>query len=188
MVSVSQVDLAPFFLRTFPSTTSATLEFPEFTPVSHTNVGVTPFVDALFGLPPSGIQVINHPPVSRRPLDSRYYRHLYIAPLLKKQSISISWKSFWSFSIVHSARNVWYRLLQAKIPCRAFLHHVNLSSVPDSACLLCGQLEIIEHFIFLCPHKTPFWSSIWTQYFQNSFDTYRLTQALSYLSFPLLLF
>ncbi|KAG1438597.1 hypothetical protein G6F56_012592 [Rhizopus delemar] len=103
MVSVSQVDLAPFFLRTFPSTASAALELPDFTPVSHNNVDVTPFVDALFGLPPSGIQVINHPPVSRRPLDSRYYRRLYIAPLLKKQSISISWKSFWSFPIVHSA-------------------------------------------------------------------------------------
>ncbi|KAG1445477.1 hypothetical protein G6F56_009902 [Rhizopus delemar] len=103
MVSVSQLDLAPFFLRTFPSTASAALELPEFIPVSHTKVDVTPFVDALFGLPPSGIQVINHPPVSRRPLDSQYYRRLYIAPLLKKQPISISWKSFWTFPIVHSA-------------------------------------------------------------------------------------
>ncbi|KAG1468614.1 hypothetical protein G6F56_003729 [Rhizopus delemar] len=55
MVSVSQVDLAPFFLRTFPSTASAALDFPEFTPVSHTYVDVTPFVDSLFALPSSGI-------------------------------------------------------------------------------------------------------------------------------------
>ena len=184
MVSTSQLYLAPFFLRMFSSTASATLDLPTLPPVSHTSVNITPFVDALFGLPPSGIQVINHPSVPRRPLDSRYYRRIYTAPSHKKLSVTISWKSFWSFSIAHSARNVWYHLLQAKIPCHVFLHSINLSAVTDGACLLCGQPETIEHFVFLCPQKLPFWSSIWSQYFQNSFDSYRLTQALLYLSFP----
>ncbi|CAO3667675.1 unnamed protein product [Rhizopus stolonifer] len=176
--------LAPFFLRTFLSASSASLAIPDFVPVSHSSVDVTPFVDALFGLPQSSIQVTNPPPVPRRPLDSRYYRRLYLAPSIQNLSITISWSSFWFFSIIHPARNVWYRILHKKIPYRAFLHRINLCSVPDGACLLCGQIKTAEHLTIHCPRKTTFWSSIWSHYFQNSFDNYRLTQALLYLSFP----
>ncbi|KAG1460822.1 hypothetical protein G6F56_005860 [Rhizopus delemar] len=160
LVSGLHLSLAPFFLHTFLTASSASMAIPAFVPASCSFVDVTPFVYALFGLPPSGMQVHNLSPVTRRPFDSRYYRHLYLAPLLKTMSTIISWSSFWSFSMVHSARNVWYRVLHQKIPCRAFLHRIDLSSVPDGACLLCGQPETSEHLIILCPRKTPFWSSI----------------------------
>ncbi|KAG1467481.1 hypothetical protein G6F56_004393 [Rhizopus delemar] len=139
MISHSHLTLAPFVLRTFFPDAQVFLVPSGFTLVRHSSIDVTPFVDALFGLPPSGIQVANLPLVSRRPLDSRFYRRLSTAPLLKTVSITISWKSFWSFPIVHSARNIWYRLLQTKIPCRAFLHRIHLCSVPEATCLLCGQ-------------------------------------------------
>ncbi|KAG1472166.1 hypothetical protein G6F56_001703 [Rhizopus delemar] len=126
MISHSHLTWAPFVLRAFFPAAQVFLVPSGFTPVRHNLIGVTPFVDALFGLSPFGIQVANLPLVSRRPLYSRF--------------------------------------------CHA-------------ACLLCGQLETSEHLIILCPRKTAFWSSIWNLYFENSFDLYRLTQALLYLSF-----
>ncbi|KAG0922206.1 hypothetical protein G6F57_021187 [Rhizopus arrhizus] len=53
MVSDSQLSLAPFFLRTFLTSASASQANPAFDPVSHNRVDVSPFVDALFGLSPS---------------------------------------------------------------------------------------------------------------------------------------
>ncbi|KAG1471676.1 hypothetical protein G6F56_001984 [Rhizopus delemar] len=55
LVSGSHLSLAPFFLRTFLTASSASMTIPTFVPASHSSVDVTPFVDALFGLPPSGI-------------------------------------------------------------------------------------------------------------------------------------
>ncbi|KAG1481561.1 hypothetical protein G6F54_013716 [Rhizopus delemar] len=64
------------------------------------------------------------------------------------------------------------------------MHKIVPLPVPDGACILCGQSDSIDHFLFRCPHKLPFWSSIWNRYFHRSFDTYRLTQALFYLNLP----
>ncbi|KAG1135753.1 hypothetical protein G6F38_012556 [Rhizopus arrhizus] len=181
IVSDSQLSLAPFFLRTFLISASASQANPAFDPVSHDRIDVSPFMDALFSLSPSSVHITDHSLSPHCALDSSFYRSLLSS---NSPAVTISWKNFWSYSLSHHGRNVWYRLLHGKIPCRELMHKIVPLPVPDGACILCGQSDSVDHFLFRRPHKLPFWSSIWNRYFHRSFDTYRLTQALFYLNLP----
>ncbi|KAG1037764.1 hypothetical protein G6F43_012795 [Rhizopus delemar] len=103
MVSDSQLSLAPFFLRTFLTSASASQANPAFDPVSHDRIDVSPFVDALFGLSPSNVHITAHPLSPRRALDSSFYRSLLSSNF---PTVTISWKNFWSYPLSHHGRNV----------------------------------------------------------------------------------
>ncbi|KAG1608189.1 hypothetical protein G6F45_013632 [Rhizopus arrhizus] len=103
MVSASQLSLAPFFLRTFLTSASASQANPAFDPVSHNRIDVSPFVDALFGLSPSSVHITDHPHSPRCALDSSFYRSLLSS---NSPAVTISWKNFWSYPLSHHGRNV----------------------------------------------------------------------------------
>ncbi|KAG1305043.1 hypothetical protein G6F64_008697 [Rhizopus arrhizus] len=146
MVSGSQLSLASFFLRTFLISASASQANPAFDPVSHDRIDVSPFVDALFGLSPSSVHITDHPLSPRCALDSSFYRSLLRS---NSPAVTISWKNFWSYPLSHHGRNIWYRLLHGKIPCRELMYKIVPLPFPDGACILCGQSELTHALFYL---------------------------------------
>ncbi|KAI8360749.1 hypothetical protein EDC96DRAFT_445189, partial [Choanephora cucurbitarum] len=97
------------------------------------------------------------------------------------------WQSFWKFPLPYASRNVWYRLLHNKVPCRSVLHRLIPSFFPSATCLLCGiEEDTLEHFLWLCPIKLTVWSFIWSLYFDASSSTEALSYAITSLKFPAL--
>jgi hypothetical protein len=117
----------------------------------------------------------------------KYYKSLLpFSQLLAPILLSSQWKRFWSISIPLSARTVWYRCIQEKLPTKHRLHPLISDSHPSSLCSTC-TLSIEEddsHFLFSCPPKLAVWQSIFTTYIQSQPDQllFSLSQILSFSS------
>lgn len=81
---------------------------------------------------------------------------------------------FWSFPIVLSSRDVWYRVLHRKNPCVELLYKLIPTAFPSPSC----------HVLYECPTKLPVWIQVWPKYFTSPFSTSLLQQALIRLFFP----
>jgi hypothetical protein len=106
-------------------------------------------------------------------IGKNYLRSLY--PSLP----STKWTELWRFPLHPQSRNIWYRTLHNKLPCRSNLY------MPSKICPICsGHEETPSHFLFECSQKLAVWSSLWDSQFELPFSTYSLRRAIFLLEFP----
>lgn len=109
----------------------------------------------------------------------------YKLPFFDPQIAPRQWKVFWNEDIPFKARDVWYRLLHNKLPCRLTLRRTLPTIFVDPACLLCSSApESCTHFVYSCQHKHPVWEYIWDMYFDTPFSQPALHRALFSLQLP----
>jgi hypothetical protein len=76
-------------------------------------------------------------------------------PILKK-----NWITYWKMSLTFLQRNVIYRIIHNKVPCKYNLNRVfnNQNGISEeSKCPICQEAqETVDHFFFLCSKKNPF--------------------------------
>ncbi|OAD74519.1 hypothetical protein PHYBLDRAFT_144960 [Phycomyces blakesleeanus NRRL 1555(-)] len=93
--------------------------------------------------------------------------------------------SFWSFTLPHQARNVWFRGLHNKLSCRALLHHIMPFTVPSPLCNICQMsIEMQEHFLLSCPLKSAVWLGIWLEFLSTVPPPSALSLAFTSFLFP----
>ncbi|KAG0755158.1 hypothetical protein G6F16_013333 [Rhizopus arrhizus] len=116
-------------------------------------------------------------------LTSKIYRRL-CSPTVSSSSLypslpSTKWTELWRFPLHPQCRNIWYRTLHNKLPCRSNLY------MPSKICPICsGHEETPSHFLFECSQKLAVWSSLWDSQFELPFSTYSLRRAIFLLEFP----
>ncbi|KAG1540333.1 hypothetical protein G6F49_012159 [Rhizopus delemar] len=164
--------LEPFFLRNFLIPPDQASQIP----VGH--IDFTPFVD---GLLPSDLFSVKMTTARLRQELSPHYK----LPFFDPQIAPRRWKVFWNEDIPFKARDVWYRLLHNKLPCRLTLRRTLPTIFVDPACLLCSSApESCTHFVYSCQHKHPVWEYIWDMYFDTPFSQPALHRALFSLQLP----
>ncbi|OAD72120.1 hypothetical protein PHYBLDRAFT_170015 [Phycomyces blakesleeanus NRRL 1555(-)] len=154
------------------------IQFPSLDMPSDTAVDVRPFLTALVpGIPWHRLStqsfrlLCNFHSKSARP----------ISPTLVPRQL----RRFWSFPLLHGARNVWFCALHKNIPCRSRLNSRIPTTFPDPSCALCSHpLDNQTHFLFQCPVKLSVWSSIWTLYFAQTATPTVLLSGLQSFTFP----
>ncbi|OAD67268.1 hypothetical protein PHYBLDRAFT_174306 [Phycomyces blakesleeanus NRRL 1555(-)] len=154
------------------------IQFPLLDMPSGTAVDVRPFLMALVpGIPWHHLStqsfrlLCNFHSKSARP----------ISPTLVPRQL----RRFWSFPLLHGARNVWFRALHKNIPCRSRLNSRISTAFPDPSCALCSHpLDNQTHFLFQCPVKLSVWSSTWTLYFAQTATPTVLLSGLQSFTFP----
>lgn len=145
-------------------------------PVGH--IDFTPFVD---GLLPSDLFSVKMTTARLRQGLSPHHKPPFFDPQIAPRQ----WKMFWNEDIPFKARDVWYRLLHNKLPCRLTLHRTLPTIFIDPACLLCSSApESCTHFVYSCQHKHPVWEYIWDTYFDTPFSQPALHHALFSLQIP----
>ncbi|KAG0821536.1 hypothetical protein G6F18_012154 [Rhizopus arrhizus] len=173
-VRSDKLKLSSFFVRTFLLPCSAPLIDPPFTPVVHTRVDMSPFLAVLSLTSDTNCGSI---------LTSKIYRRL-CSPTVSSSSLypslpSTKWTELWRFPLHPQSRNIWYRTLHNKLPCRSNLY------MPSKICPICsGHEETPSHFLFECSQKLAVWSSLWDSQFELPFSTYSLRRAIFLLEFP----
>ena len=111
------------------------------------------------------------------------YRRL-CSPLLSSSTLypdlpPSKWLLLWRFPLRPQSRNIWYRLIHNKLPCRSNLY------LPSKLCPVCKNLEETpSHFLFDCPQKLVVESLLWDSQFKQPFSKYSLRRALFLLDFP----
>jgi hypothetical protein len=167
-VRSDHMKLYSFFVRAFLRPSSS------FIPVAHTHIDMSPFLVALSSTPK---------PSDQLRLTSKRYRRL-CSPLLSSSSLypdlpPTKWLLLSRFPLRPQSRNIWYRLIHNKLPCRSNLY------LPSKLCPVCKNLEEIpSHFLFDCPQKLAVWSLLWNSQFEQPFSKYSLRRALFLLDFP----
>lgn len=155
--------LAAFLVRPFIHPQYAQLGPKPFSPDLSTVPDASSFLTA--------IQLLPNPPAPA--LNKKTFRQLCRSTSAGFSSPTIphsAWLSFWKFPLSHSTRNVWYRILHRKLPCRAFLHSIMPEVFSFPSCITCGQSEeTIEHFLYQCPLKLTVWQHIWEEHFSVHF-------------------
>ncbi|EIE77754.1 hypothetical protein RO3G_02458 [Rhizopus delemar RA 99-880] len=167
-VRSDHMKLYPFFVRAFLRPSSS------FIPVAHTHIDMSPFLVALSLTPKPGDQLR---------LTSKRYRRLCSPPVssstLYPDLPPSKWLLLWRFPLRAQSRNIWYRLIHNKLPCRSNLY------LPSKLCPVCKNLEETpSHFLFDCPQKLAIWSLLWDSQFEQPFSKYSLRRALFLLDFP----
>jgi hypothetical protein len=125
------------------NTCSAPLIDPPFTPVVHTRVDMSPFLTVLSLTSDTDGGSI---------LTSKIYRRL-CSPTVSSSSLypslpSTKWTELWRLPLHLQSRNIWYRTLHNKLPCRSNLY------MPSKICPICsGHEETPSHFLFECSQK-----------------------------------
>ena len=172
-VRTSKLFLAPFFARAFIPPAYAQIGSHPFVPVDHQRVDASPFLSSIgFGSTDPSLQ-----------LTSKEYR-ASLFPSSPSRLTTKQWNQFWSYLLSHTSRNVWYRILLGKLPCRATLHGI-LPAITDPICALCSQAtDSTEHFLYECERKLPVWKDLWSQHFAVPFTTQALRTALFDLHLP----
>ncbi|KAI9352334.1 hypothetical protein BD770DRAFT_303793, partial [Pilaira anomala] len=65
-------------------------------------------------------------------------------------------------------RNIWYRLIQKKLPHKSFLHRVMSDYFTSSACPIClDPVEFSSHFLFTCLFRLEVWKHMWHTYIDS---------------------
>lgn len=59
-----------------------------------------------------------------------------------------------------SARNIWYKIIRSKLPCRKLLCQCQINSVENDRCSRCNEIEDAKHMLISCPIKLDFWRAI----------------------------
>ncbi|KAG1219791.1 hypothetical protein G6F35_007200 [Rhizopus arrhizus] len=167
-VRLDQLKLQPFFIRAFLHPHSS------FIPVTHSLVDMSPFLVTM--------SLVDHPGVRLR-LTARRYRRLCCLSVpssnLYPNLTSSKWLALWRFPLRPQSRDIWYRLLHNKLPCRSNLYWTS------KICHICNAPEETpSHFLLECPRKLAVWSSLWASQFEQPFSTFSLRCALFLLQFP----
>ncbi|KAG0740106.1 hypothetical protein G6F57_012523 [Rhizopus arrhizus] len=113
------------------------------------------------------------------------------APKFKHDISSSSWLAFWKNDIPLRSRDIWFRLLHAKISCQETLHQVFPSVFTSTICPICHQEpDSVTHFVYACPAKFVIWDYSWRKYLNTPFNLIQLDKALFglTLNIPLSLF
>jgi hypothetical protein len=75
------------------------------------------------------------------------------------------WNTFWKNTILHNARNVWWRLLINKRPSGLFLNSILPGMVDSPLCRVCQvHLETSRHLLFSCSKKLEVWQGALSRY------------------------
>ncbi|EPB87063.1 hypothetical protein HMPREF1544_06180 [Mucor circinelloides 1006PhL] len=161
-VRQDQIQLAPFFVRTFIRRRFAGFGRFPFSPVeNHHIVDASPFIQAVF----SSLSLTSH--VRQHRLSTKLYRKLCLPPsdpppsLPPPYNLSTrpAWSTFWALPLSRSCRNVLYRFLYHRVP-----HHVRLyewERAPSPSCSNCHHpTESTDHFMFSCPVKLAVWQQV----------------------------
>lgn len=169
-VSKRTIRLTPFFVRSFISKEYAHLGLHPFVPIQdHSIINIVPFLIDL--------QLVNSSGSSPTRFTTKMFRHLHsqspVIPILLpppfSPTLSISWSTFWGLPLSHSCRNIWYRIIQKKIPHKSLLHALIPDRFPDSICSIClNPVESLLHFFITCPPKLHVWHTIWHRHIDPS--------------------
>ncbi|KAI8642131.1 hypothetical protein BD408DRAFT_417139 [Parasitella parasitica] len=161
-VRQDQIQLAPFFVRTFIHRRFAGVGRFPFSPVgNHLVVDASPFVQAVFSSLSPTSRVRQHR------LCTKSYRKLCSPPSAPPPSLPPpynpstrpAWSTFWALPLSHSCRNVWYRFLYHRIPHRVRLYE--WERAPSPSCAICHHpTESTDHFMFSCPVKLAVWQQV----------------------------
>ncbi|KAG1578780.1 hypothetical protein G6F48_011664 [Rhizopus delemar] len=112
-------------------------------------------------------------------LSTKWFRNLDMLPLdslppTYPRTSKSSWNKFWNVSIPHPACTILWRLYHSKLPTRSRLHKIMPRYITDEGCMMCGAIEIDEHFLWFCPSKRPIWDTLAQRFLEQllklSFD------------------
>ncbi|OAD72135.1 hypothetical protein PHYBLDRAFT_170027 [Phycomyces blakesleeanus NRRL 1555(-)] len=154
------------------------IQFPLLDMPSGTAVDVHPFLMALV------------PGIPWHRLSTQSFRllcnfHSKSARPISPTLVPCQLRWFWSFPLLHGARNVWFCALHKNIPCHSRLNSRIPTTFPDPSCALCSHpLDNVTHFLFQCLVKLSVWSSIWTLYFAQTATPTVLLSGLQSFTFP----
>ncbi|KAG1142775.1 hypothetical protein G6F37_007348 [Rhizopus arrhizus] len=144
-------------------------------------MGMIDFTPFLEGLEPPDLFSVKMSTASLRSALLPHYSLPVFSPTISRRQ----WYMFWKEDIPLKARDVWYRLLHNKLPCRSTLHSTLPSFFVDPVCQICSTIaESSTHFVYSCHHKHPIWEYIWDTYIDTPFSQPALHSAIFSLNMP----
>ena len=132
-----------------------------------------------------------HPQFLSNPLwlqfESKIYRlHQYEEAHQRKLPIRKKLlQDFWKLKLNLPARNLWYRVLNKKVPHRSYLIYIH-NEVTSTTCPLCDHsTEEFVHFLVTCPIKASIWRTVLYSWYPHlSFTPDHLLDILTTLRTP----
>lgn len=169
LVSTEGIVLEDFFVRAFLPVHTNNLDS---SPLDNLAFDISPFLVSLQFIETDGI-------LSNKLTTTKDFRKLCLSPrspntkpnlpIPYSPSIYFPWAKFWALPLPHTCRNIWYRVIQYKLPSKSILHRFVPEAFPSPSCLICSHpIENYHHFLFECPAKLQAWQYVWHTYVDTS--------------------